>query len=455
VDGVHRVAGLWAGSVSTSHEPGAPRGSALWTTAVALRGSARPLAVTTTDPRHADGAALDDTVLDETALDDSAHRCAPTPRYRLLGPPALRTADDVVLVPGARQMLLLALLALTPGRAVDGGFLCDAIWPLKTPHDPANALQSLVSRLRRLVGADAVVFAGSAYLLDTSRDDVDATAFEDRVQHAGRMLAGGAYAAARSAVHDAQRLWHAEPMPRVQDDPTVRRAVEHLRELRLEATVLQARAEIALGLHELTVPALRALTHEHPLREDVWALLVTALYRSGRTADSLAAYRTARQHLVRDLGLEPGPALRELERDILAGAEHLSGPVHPCASHARLLAGPTLRSPAQDLPPPVGPRGLPTRWQDFPAPRLFLDRVQLAHPAQARPEPDDQQAAQIVTLCRLLGGDPLAVELAAASLGSAGLVGLPELVARHRAATTSDPTGAERTGVAGRALRPG
>src|SRR5262249_52340672 len=158
----------------------------------------------------------------------------------------------------------------------------DAVWPLRTPNDPANALQSLVSRLRRLVGAEAVTFAGSAYVLEATRDDVDATSFEDLVQHARRMLAGGAYAAARSAVHAAQRVWGAEPMARVQDDPTVRRAVEHLRELRLEAAVVQARAEIALGLHELAVPGLRTLAHEHPLREDVWALLVTALYRSGR-----------------------------------------------------------------------------------------------------------------------------------------------------------------------------
>jgi DNA-binding SARP family transcriptional activator len=370
--------------------------------------------------------------------DDGACTRTPPPRYRLLGPPAVRTGSDLVLVPGARQMLLLALLALTPGRAVDGGFLCDAVWPLRTPNDPANALQSLVSRLRRLVGADAVTFAGSAYVLEATRDDVDATAFEDLVQHARRMLAGGAYASARSAVHTAQGLWCAEPMARVQDDPTVRRAVEHLRELRLEATVVQARAEIALGLHELAVPGLRALAHEHPLREDVWALLVTALYRSGRTADSLAAYRTARQHLVRDLGLEPGPALRELERDILAGAAHLSAPVHPCASHARLLAGPVVGSPNDELPPPVGPLGLPARWRDYPAPRLFLDRVQTAHPSRLRPDPDDQQAAQIVTLCRLLKGDPLAVELAAAALGSAGLAGLPDLLARHRAAAEVD-----------------
>jgi DNA-binding SARP family transcriptional activator len=368
--------------------------------------------------------------------DDGAPVLATAIRFRLLGPPAVRTRDGLVPVPGARQILLLALLALTPGRAVDGGFLCDAIWPVRRPGDPANALQSLVSRLRRLVGTDAVMFAGSAYVLEAGRNEVDATAFEDGVQHARRMLAGGAYAAARSAVHDAVRLWAAEPMPRVQDDPTVRRAVEHLRELRLEASILRARAEVALGLHDLAVPELRTLAHEHPLREDVWALLVTALYRSGRTADALGAYRTARRHLVRDLGLEPGPVLRELERDILAGAAHLSAPVHPCASHARLLAGPAVGAPADDLPPPVGPLGPPARWQYYPATRLFLDRVQLTHPGLGRPQPDDEQAAQIVTLCRMLGGDPLAVELAAASLGSAGLAGLPELLARHRAAAT-------------------
>ena len=133
---------------------GSAVGKFLWTTTTTAPGSARPLAVTTTDPCLPDADAIDG---------DASHRCAPAPRYRLLGPPAVRTENELVLVPGARQMLLLALLALIPGRPVDGGFLCDAIWPLRTPpHDPANALQSLVSRLPGLVGADAVVFAGSA-----------------------------------------------------------------------------------------------------------------------------------------------------------------------------------------------------------------------------------------------------------------------------------------------------
>lgn len=359
------------------------------------------------------------------------------PRYRLLGPPAVRTADGLVPCPGLRAMLLLSLLALSPGRAVEGGRLCDAMWPSRPPGDPANALQSLVSRLRRLVGSDAIVFAGSAYTLVAERAEVDATAFEDRVQHARQMLAGGAYAAARTAVHDALELWTAEPMARVQDNPTVRRTVAHLVELRLEAVVVQAKAEIALGLHDVAVPTLRRLTHEHPLREDVWEHLVVALYRSGRTADALAAYRSARRQLVQDLGLEPGPGLRQLERDILSGAARLSAPQHPCASHARLLAGPYLPARSDDLPPPVTPLGAPAGWERYPATRLFLDRLQLAHPDRARPRPDQTQAGEIVTLCRLLGGDPLAIELAAASLGQDGLAGLPELLARHQSAVAA------------------
>ena len=375
----------------------------------------------------------------------------PHVRYRLLGAPAVLTDAGPVPVPGARQVLLLALLALSPGRGVDDGRLADALWPEQLPNDPGNALQSLVSRLRRIVGAEAVTFAGSSYTLQARRDEVDASAFEDLVEHGRRMLVGGAYAAARSAVHDALRLWTAEPLPMVRDDPTVRRAVAHLVELRLEAEVLQARAEISLGLQEVAVPGLRRLLAEHPLREDVWALLVTALYRSGRTADALDAYRSARRQLVRELGLEPGPVLRGLEGDILAGAPHLAAPLHPCASHALLLVGPHAGSVVADLPPPAGPHGPSAGWAEFAAPRLFLDRLQLAHPDGARPSPDPRQAADIVTLCHLLQGDPLAIELAAAALGADGLAGLADLVARHRAAAAAAAPAGQTRLASGRA----
>ncbi len=421
--------GLW-----TAAHRADPRGHrfGMCTTPVDTTASATRLPVTTTD--------TDDLPVH--------HRVSSRPRYRLLGPATVSTDTGPVQVPGARQVLLLALLALSPGRGVEGGRLADALWPKQLPSDPGNALQSLVSRLRRIVGTEAVTFAGASYTLAAAREDVDVCAFEDLVEHARRMLVGGAYASARSATRDALGLWTGDPLALVQDDATVRRTVEHLVELRLEAEVLQRRSEIALGLHDLAVPGLRRLLAEHPLREDVWALLVTALYRSGRTADALAAYRSARRQLVRDLGLEPGPVLRGLEQDILAGAPHLAAPVHPCASHAQLLAGPHLERSTARLPPPAGQLGPPPGWQDFAAPRLFLDRVQLADPEGARPRPDAGQAADIVSLCHLLHGDPLAIELAAASLGRDGLAGLAELVARHRAASASTPESTGQTRLA-------
>jgi DNA-binding SARP family transcriptional activator len=377
--------------------------------------------------------------------DDEHHDRPGRPTYRLLGPPAVRVAGSFRFCSGPRQTLLLSILALSPDSPVDSGRLYHALWPGTPPNEPANALQSQVSRLRRLVGAPSVRLTAGGYVLRADRDDVDATLFEDTVLHARRQLVAGAYVAARSAVARAEQLWSGEPMADVQDDATVRRAATRLAELRLDASMVQAEAEIALGLHAQTIAPLRALVEQHPLREDLWALLVTALYRSGRTADALLAHRRARGVLVRELGLDPGPRLRDLERDILGRAPHLNPPPHPCAAHAPLLAGPAARDHRADLPPAAGPLGLAAGWADYPAPRLFLDRVQLADPRRLRPVPDRRQADDIVTLCRLLGGDPLAIELAAASLGSADLAGLPELLARHRR-TRADPDAAVRPG---------
>ena len=338
---------------------------------------------------------------------------------------------------GPRQTLLLCLLALSPGRAVDSGRILDALWPGVLPNRPSNTLQSQVSRLRRLVGGDAVLLTAGGYVLQTGRHDVDATTFEDQVLSARRMLTAGAYASALALVDAAEALWVGDPMVQLQDDPSVRRATTRLAELRLDATVVRVEAEIALGLLEPSVVRLRAVLEQHPLREDLWALLVTALYRAGRTAEALDAHRAARRVLVRELGLEPGPVLRDLERDILGRAPHLAAPVHPCTAHAPLLAGSCASAPQALLPPEGTGPAAPAGWRDYPAPRLFLDRLQLAHPQRARPCPDAGQAADIVQLCRLLRGDPLAIELAAVSLGQAGLDGLPVLLQRHRRAAAA------------------
>ena len=350
------------------------------------------------------------------------------PRYLLLGPPAFRHGDALVQCTGRRQTLLLCLLALSARTPVEVGRLFDALWPNALPQDPNNALQSQVSRLRRLLAGASIRQVGGGYMLDEPPAAVDSHQLEQLVGEARRLLAAGAYALARIRCSEGIELWRGEPMAALQDDLEVRRAALRICELRLDAGIVRVQAEMALGLHAQTVPTLRSMVNQHPLREDVWALLVTALYRSGRSAEALAALRRARSLLVRELGLEPGPGLRELERGILGQAAALAGPPHPCAAHARVLVGPGGGSAGLDLPPAVGPFGASADWAEYPATRVFLDRLRTVHP-QADPGP--REAAQIVSVCHLLDGDPLAIELAAASLATTGMDGLGTLLDRH------------------------
>ena len=164
------------------------------------------------------------------------------------------------------------------------------------------------------------------------------------------------------------------------------------------------------------------------MREDLWALLVLALYRSGRSGEALAAYRTARATLVHELGLEPGPLLRGLEAGILRQDPELAAPPHPCAAHALLFSsvgGPLRRLP---LPPEVEGYEPPLAWDSYPSVQLFLDRARTNSPDF---DPDAGEASDIVTLCRLLDGDPVAIELAA---GQVPWLSMSRLVELHRRA---------------------
>ncbi len=339
-------------------------------------------------------------------------------------------SGSVQVVRGRRQSLLFSLLALRAGSPVETDTLAHALWRGALPRDPDNSLQSQVSRLRRfLIGARVRYLAG-AYLLDTDPSDVDALRMERLCAEARRWLSVGGFAMARSRADEALELWRGEPMADLHDAEAVRIEARRLAELRLDATVVRAEADLALGLHAEVIAPLRQLVTQHPLREDLWAMLVLALYRGGRSADALDAYRQARGVLVRELGLEPGPRLCELEHGILTRSPKLAAPPLPCSAHAALLAGPQATLSRLELPPAVGPAGPPPGWQDYPATRLFLQRASSSHPELTHAL-GPREGAQIVTLCRLLDGEPLAIELAAASLGSAKL---GDLLVRHRRA---------------------
>jgi DNA-binding SARP family transcriptional activator len=252
--------------------------------------------------------------------------------YLLLGSPAVRTPTGLIPVRGRLQATLFSILALDIGHPVASERLIDAMWQHDPPGDAVNALQSQVSRLRLVVGAPAIQFTAGRYELDGS-GLVDVHVFERLLGRARARFAAGDFTAASTVAGQALVLWRGSPFPDLQDAGLAKVESVLFDELRLQALVLRIECDLAQRHEGSAIIALRQLTTSHPLREDLWGLLVLALYRSGRPADALGAYRLARTALVDELGIEPSPQLRELERAVLRHDPALSGPPHACPAH--------------------------------------------------------------------------------------------------------------------------
>jgi DNA-binding SARP family transcriptional activator len=225
---------------------------------------------------------------------------------RLLGP-----LEAPVELPGGKPRALLALLALHRGRVVASGALVDALWETPPPSAP-KVLQAHVSALRKALGADAIQTRAPGYALRDLSTDLDR--FEELTARAARSDD------ARERVkllRDALALWRGEPLAEFRREPFAAPAGARLESLRLDAVTARVEAQLELGEHEHVVRELEDLVAADPLREEPRRQLMLALYRSGRQAEALAAYRDARRALVDALGIEPGPRLQELERAIL------------------------------------------------------------------------------------------------------------------------------------------
>jgi predicted ATPase/DNA-binding SARP family transcriptional activator len=223
----------------------------------------------------------------------------------ILGP--LEVYDDggtAVAVAGVRLRGLIARLALAGGQPVSTGALAEAVWDCALPAEVANALQTLVSRARRVLGGAAAVEQSAAgYRLAVTPDDVDALRFE-------RLVAEGAMA-------EALALWRGPALVDAGDfaEPFARR----LEELRLDATVTFLTRELDAGRAAVRVGELEALVAEHPLHEKLAGLLMRALAATGRQADALAAYEALRTRLADELGIDPGPEARAVQLEVLRG----------------------------------------------------------------------------------------------------------------------------------------
>ncbi|HSC48726.1 MAG TPA: BTAD domain-containing putative transcriptional regulator [Gaiellaceae bacterium] len=238
--------------------------------------------------------------------------------FRLLGPLEVRGRDGCELPLGAgRQRALLAVLLLHANETVSTDRLIDELWGERPPPTAAKIVQNRVARLRRALGNGHLVTAGHAYRLETSPGSLDRDRFETLVTEGSDALAAGDPQRAADRLREALALWRGAALEEFAYEAFARDEIARLEELRLAATEERVEADLALGLHAELVAELEDLIRKHPLRERLQRQLMLALYRSGRQADALSAYRDARARLKDELGLEPGDELQRLERDIL------------------------------------------------------------------------------------------------------------------------------------------
>lgn len=225
-----------------------------------------------------------------------------------------------VAVGGARVRALLVRLALDVGQVVTLDAIGAAVWPDGGPAQPANAVQTLVSRLRRaLPDATVVRSVASGYRLELAPETVDAVRFERLAAQGRRALAGGDPGTAARQLREALGLWRGEALAEIADTPYAAAAATRLTELRVAATEDRIAADLATGPPEHVVAELRQLATSYPLRERVRVLLVRALHAAGRPAEALAEYERFRRTLGDELGADPGPELREAHLRVLRG----------------------------------------------------------------------------------------------------------------------------------------
>lgn len=242
-------------------------------------------------------------------------------RVGILGPLEVVTGGRVVEIGGSRLRVVLIRLALDAGRVVAVETLSQSLWPDRGPADPANALQSLISRLRRALPAEpALRSMPGGYCLDVPATDVDALQFERLARDGRRALRNGNGQVAAEQLRRALGLWRGEALSDVPDAPFAAAARARLDELRLGAIEDRIEAESATAPERSHVVAeLEELTAAHPLRERLRGLLVEALHADGRQAEALNAYAQFRQLLADDLGTDPGPELQQIHLAVLRG----------------------------------------------------------------------------------------------------------------------------------------
>ena len=231
--------------------------------------------------------------------------------------------------------MLLAALLFRANQVVPVDELAETLWDGEWPATARVTVRNYVKRLRQALGdvdRSRIVTRADAYLIRVAAGELDLARFEELRGRAGVCARAGRWEEASAALHAALALWRGQPLAGVPSEVLARREWPRLAELRLQAIEDQIEADLQLGRHAELIAGLRQLTEGEPFRERLHELLMLALYRAGRQADALEAYRQARRTLAGELGIEPGPGLRGLHQRILAADPALADPQLPALS---------------------------------------------------------------------------------------------------------------------------
>lgn len=276
--------------------------------------------------------------------------------FRTLGPFEVRHAGQPIALGGPRQRAVLAALVARANELASVPYLTEAVWDAP-PVAPESNLRTYVAGLRRCfqeAGADParLVTRPSGYVLIAAAEEIDANRFAGLTARADKARERGDGTTAAASYAEALALWRGVPLEGLAVGPVLRAEAARWEDRRLTVHERHAQAVIDLGGHDAVLADLQRLVKQHPLRERLWTLLLLALYRAGRPAEALARYQDARQHLVSELGIDPGVELRDLYEQILQGT----------------VAPPAPQPNAPEPFVPVTPRQLPT------APTVFVGR---------------------------------------------------------------------------------
>jgi DNA-binding SARP family transcriptional activator/Flp pilus assembly protein TadD len=270
--------------------------------------------------------------------------------FCLLGPLIVRCNGRVLAVPRGKQRAVLAALLLQPNRVISLDDLAEALWGTDLPPSARVSVQNYVMRLRSTLGpaGSRIATQPHGYLIEVEDGELDIARFEALLCEASAAARDARWTKATGRAAAALALWRGEALADAGSEVLAAREAPRLTELRLQAAETRIDGDLHLSRHREVISELRYLAGAQPLRERLHALLMLALYRAGRQAEALAAYRQVRQVLVEELGTEPGPELQQLHQQILDADPALihTDPATPGPVGAPARPGPPRQLPA-------------------------------------------------------------------------------------------------------------